>query len=167
MQIIADVRKVSKAVQCNFSFILMFFQNLALILPSFQQFLLKRMLVFSHKIVLIENKAALLCVTMRERVQGICSYNAVYNVLIQILPLKSLAFVVHFLNAFWHGNEAFPKGSLQSEIVPLLVVFYLPYSKHKAVKICFYWCGYQNQNFSLVSHSCRLCSIRVALVSFA
>ena len=167
MQIIADVRKVSKAVQRNFSFILMLFQNVALILPSFQQFLLKRMLVFSNKIVLIENKAALLCVTMRERAQGICSYNAVYNVLIQILPLKSLAFVVHFLNAFWHGSEAFPKGSLQSEIVLLLVVFYLPYSKHKAVKICFYWCRYQNQNFSLVSHSCRSCSIRVALVSFA
>ena len=36
MQIIADVRKVSKAVQRNLSFILMLFQNVALILPSFQ-----------------------------------------------------------------------------------------------------------------------------------
>ena len=27
------------------------------------------------------------------------------------LLLKSLVFVVHFLNAFWHGNELFPKGS--------------------------------------------------------
>ena len=44
----------------------MFFQNLAFILPSFQ-FLLKRMLVFSHKMFFIKNEAALLCVTMQER----------------------------------------------------------------------------------------------------
>ena len=25
--------------------------------------------------------------------------------------LKNLVFVVHFLNAFWHGNETFSKGS--------------------------------------------------------
>ena len=98
--------------------------------------------------------------------KGICSYNLVYNVLIQLLPLKSLVFVVHFLNAFWHGNEAFPKGSSQNEIVPLLVIFHLPYSKYRGVKICFYQCHYQNQNCSLVSHSCRLCCNRVALVSF-
>ena len=96
--------------------------------------------------------------------KGICSYNLVYNVLIQLLPLKSLVFVVHFLNAFWHGNKTFPKGSSQYEIVPLLVAFHLPYSKYKGVKICFYPCRYQNQNFSFVSHSCRLCSPRVALV---
>ena len=98
--------------------------------------------------------------------KGICSYNLVYNFLIQLFPLKSLVFVVHFLNAFWHGNETFPKGSSQYEIVPLLVVFHLPYSKYKGVKICFYSCRYQNQNFSLVSHLCRSCSTRVALVSF-
>ena len=34
------------------------------------------------------------------------------------------------------------------------------------MKICFYFCHYQNQNFSLVSHSCCLCSTRVALESF-
>ena len=33
------------------------------------------------------------------------------------------------------------------------------------VNICFYQCRYQNQNFSLVSHSCRSCSTRVSLVS--
>ena len=97
--------------------------------------------------------------------KGICSYNLIYNVLIQLLPLKSLVFVVHFLNAFWHGNETFPKGNSQNEIVPLLVVFHLPYSKYNGVKICFYPCGYQNQNFSLVSHSCRSGSTRVARVS--
>ena len=98
--------------------------------------------------------------------KGICSYNLVYNFLMQLFPLKSLVFVVHFLNAFWHGNETFPKGSSQYEIVPLLVVFHLPYSKYKGVKICFYSCRYQNQSFSLMSHSCRSCSTRVVLVSF-
>ena len=96
--------------------------------------------------------------------KGICSYHLVYNFLIQLLSLKSLVFVVHFLNAFWHGNETFPKGSSQYEIVPLLVVFHLPYSKYKGVKICFYSCRYQNQNFSLMSHSCSSCSTRVAHV---
>ena len=98
--------------------------------------------------------------------KGICSYNLVYNFLIQLLPLKSSVFVVHFSNAFWHGNEAFPKVSSQNEIVPLLVIFHLPYSKYRGVKICFYLCRYQNQNVSLVSHSCRSCSTRVALASF-
>ena len=53
--------------------------------------------------VFIENEAALLCVTMRERARAF----AATVVLIELLPLKSLVFVVGFLNAFWHGNEAF------------------------------------------------------------
>ena len=65
----------------------------------------------------------------------------------------------------WHGSETFPKGSSQNQIVPLLVVFHLPYHKYNGVKICFYSCGHQNQNFSLVSHSCLSCSTRVVLVS--
>ena len=48
----------------------MFFQKLAFTLPSFQQFLLKGMLVFLHKIVFMENETALLGVTMRERARG-------------------------------------------------------------------------------------------------
>ena len=134
------------------------------------------MLLFSHKMAFIGNETRLLCVAMRERARAsTCSKNLVYNFLIYILPLKSSVFVGHFSNAFWHGNEAFPKGSSQNEIVPLLVVFHLPYSKYKGVKICFYSCRYQNQNFSLVSHSCRSlalvshsccsCLTRVALVS--
>ena len=97
--------------------------------------------------------------------KGICSYNLVYNFLIQLLPLKSSVFVVHFSNAFWHGNKAFPKVSSQNEIVPLLIVFHLSYSKYRGVKICFYSCRYQNQNFSLVVYSCRSCSTIVAVVS--
>ena len=79
--------------------------------------------------------------------------------------IKSLVFVVHLLNAFWHGNETFPKGSSEREIVPLLSLFHLPYSKYKVVKICFYLCCYQNQNISLVLYSRRSCSTRIALVS--
>ena len=97
--------------------------------------------------------------------KGICCYNLVYNFLIQLLSLKSSAFVVYFLNTFWHENEAFPKGSSKNEIVLLLVIFHLTYSKYKGVKICFQSFSYQNQNFSLVLHSCRSCSTRVALVS--
>ena len=85
--------------------------------------------------------------------KGICSYNLVCKFLIKLLSLKTLVFVVHFLNAFCHVNKAFPKGSSWNEIVPPLALFHLPYSKYKGVKICF-----QNQNFSLVSlvsHSCR------------
>ena len=79
--------------------------------------------------------------------------------------IKRFSFCGALLNAYWHGNETFPKGSSYNEIVPLLVVFHLPYSKYNVVKICFYLCRYQNQNFSLVSHSCRSCSTRVAPMS--
>ena len=89
--------------------------------------------------------------------KGICSFNLVYNVLIQLLPLKGLVLVVYFLNGFWHENEAFPKGSSSNEIIPLLVVFHFPYSKYKDVKIC----RYQNQNCSL----CRTHVVRVVLAS--
>ena len=62
--------------------------------------------------VFIENETRLLCVAMRERAKAsTCSENLVYNFLIYILPLRSSVFVGHFSNAFWHGNEAFPKGS--------------------------------------------------------
>ena len=96
--------------------------------------------------------------------QSICSDNVVYNFLMQLLPLKSLVFVMHFLNEFWHGKDTFPKSSSYNETVPLLIDFHLPYSKYKCVKICFYLCHYQNQNFSLVSHSCHSYSTRFALV---
>ena len=36
MEITADVSKIWKTVQADLTFILMFFQNLAFILPSFQ-----------------------------------------------------------------------------------------------------------------------------------
>ena len=104
--------------------------------------------------------------------KGVCSYNLVYNFLTQFLPLQSLVFEVYFPNAFWHRNEAFPRGSSYNEIVPLLVIFQLPYSKYRNVKMCFYSCRYQNQIFftrvtlvSFMQKSCRTCVVRVAVVS--
>ena len=88
-----------------------------------------------------------------------------HTFLMQLFPLKSLVFVVHFFNVFLHGKETFPKSNSWNGIAPLLIIFHLPYGKYKGVKICLYSCRYQNQNFSLVSHSRRSCSTRVALVS--
>ena len=55
----------------------------------------------------------------------ICSYNLVYNFLIQLLLLQTSIFVVHLSNAFWYRNKAFPKGISQNEIVPLLLIFHI------------------------------------------
>ena len=94
------------------------------------------------------------------------SYSLMNNLLIYLLPLKSSVFVVHFSNALWYGNKAFLKGSSWNEIVPLLVIFHLPYIRYRGVKICFYTYSYQNRDFSLLSYSCHPCSTRVTLVSF-
>ena len=97
-----------------------------------------------------------------------------FDIAFNIVFTKKFIFLVHFLCVFWHGTETFPKGSSQYKIVPLLVVFDLPYNKYKGVKICFYQCRYQKQNIhscctrvvrlALVSHLCCLCLTRVALV---
>ena len=71
------------------------------------------MLVFLHKMIFIENEVALL---RKGTWQGICSYNLVYKFLIQLLPLQSPVFVMHFLTAFWRGNEAFPKVVLRMKL---------------------------------------------------
>ena len=112
--------------------------------------------------------------TISKTAQRNLTFNLVCNFLIQLFPLKSLVFVVHFLNAFWHEKETFPKSSSQNEIAPLLIVFHLPNNKYNGVKICFYSCRFQNQNFSLrrtrvvrvtlVLQSCRQCSNCVALL---
>ena len=128
------------------------------------------MLVFSHKMVFIENEPALLCVIMRERARGFAAtIQCLPNSLIQILPLKGSVFVVHFSNAFWHENEAFPKVSSQNEIVPLLVIFHLPYSKYRGVKMFLFLLLSTSKFFTCVAlvlfvqHSCRTRVFRVAL----
>ena len=98
-------------------------------------------------------------------VQGLLQQQSSVYVLTQLFLLKTSVFVLHFSNVFWHGIKSFPKDSSQNEIFPLLVIFHVPNSKHRGVKICFYSCRYQNQNFSLVLHSRRSCSTRVAFIS--
>ena len=107
--------------------------------------------------------------------KGICSYNLVYNFLIQLLPLKSPVSVVHLSNAFRHENEAFPKFSSQNETFLLLVIFHLPHSKYRGLKICFtrvvikikifHLCRTRVVRVALVSHLCCTCVACVALAS--
>ena len=124
--------------------------------------LAKKMLLDSHKKVFIKNDAMHNYAGIGS---SICSCNLVYSFLIQLLRLQRSVFVVDFSNAFWHGNEAFPKGSSQNEIFPLLVIFHLAYSKYRGVKICFYSCRYQNQNFQIKNqYSCHTLITFVLLV---
>ena len=155
MHIIADVNKVSKIVPGNLTFILNVLSESS---NYFAQLSIK-CCYFHIKGFFIEDEAVLLCATMRERAKAFAA--AIYYT---TFWYSFTFFVVHFLNAFWHGNETIPKVSSQNETVRLVVVFHLPYSKYKGVKISFYSCRYRHQNFSLVSHSCRSCSTRVALV---
>ena len=67
-----------------------------------------------------------MCVTMRE--QGDLRLQSSVQSFDIAFSIKKFSFVVHFLNAFWHGNETFPKGSSKNEIAPLHVVFHLRYS---------------------------------------
>ena len=113
--------------------------------------------------IFIENDLVTMC-NYAGTCKGICKQNLVYNFLIQFLLLQSLVFAVHFSNGFWHRNKAFSKDSSYNEIVPLLIVFHLLYGKYRGVKICFHLCRYQNQNFSLVLHSCCSSSTRVTIV---
>ena len=41
--------------------------------------------------------------------KGILQLQASVQLFDIAFAIKSLVFVVHFLNAFWHGNETFPK----------------------------------------------------------
>ena len=176
MHTITDVNKISKTVQRNLTFILN---------------VLSESSIHFTQLSIIFAKKNVGCVTVRNYAgtcKGICSYNLVYNILMQLFPLKILVFMAHFLNAFWHGKKKFPESKFQNEIVPFLIVFHLPYSKYKGVKMCFYSCRYKIKIFrsfrtrfvsvtfvahsclqrrtcvALVSHSCCQCCIRVARV---
>ena len=126
MHIIADVNKISKTVQRNLTFILNVLSESGIHFTQLSIVLAKKMLLLSHKMVHIKNEAALLCVTMRERARAFAATiqfttlpYSLQLIAIQLLPLKSLVFVVHFSMAFWHGNEPFPKGSSQKLFLSL------------------------------------------------
>ena len=55
-----------------------------------------------------------------------------------------------FCGALFKGVLAWKRDNLDNE--------------YKGVKVCFYSCHYQNQNFSLVSQPCCSSSTRVTLV---
>ena len=118
----------------------------------------------------MENEAALLYVTMQEGAKtSTCSYNMVYNFLVYLLPLKSPVFVVQFQNAFWLRNNAFSKGSFQNEMVPLLIIFHLPYSKQGCANMLLLVSLLKSKFFTrfalmlFVQHSCCTHVVRVAL----
>ena len=67
-----------------------------------------------------------------ETCKRICNYNLAYNFVRELLPLKSAGFLCYIFQR--HGNETFPKGSSENEIVPLLVIFHLPCSSYRGVK---------------------------------
>ena len=62
MKIIGDVSRISKTVQRNLIFILNVLSGSSIYLTL--------LLIVSHKMVFIENKTALLCVTMREHARA-------------------------------------------------------------------------------------------------
>ena len=109
--------------------------------------------------------------------KGICCYNLVYSFLIYLSPWESSVFVVHFSNAFRDGNETFPKGSSENEVVSLLVIFHLPYSytgvwiyvfTFVVLKIkIFHSFRTRVVRIALLLYSCYLCRTRVALVSYS
>ena len=159
MHIIVDVNKISKTARCNLTFILTVLSESSINFTQLSIVLAKKNVgIFTRY---YQKRGCVTVLNYAGTCNGICSYNLVYNVLMQLFPLKSLVFVVHFLNAFWHGKETFPKSSSQNEIVPVLIVFHLSYSKYKVVKICFYSCRYKIKIF----HSCRTRVVRVTLVS--
>ena len=83
----------------------------------------------------------------------------------QLLPLQSSVFMMHFSNAFWNGNEAFPKVISQNIIAPLHVIFHYIFTC-VIIKIkTFCSCRTCIVGVARVLHSCRLCSTRVTLVS--
>ena len=67
MQITVNVRKISKTFQGDLTFILNVLSVSSIHFAYFSRVLVETMLLVSHKIVFIENEAALLCVTMRKR----------------------------------------------------------------------------------------------------
>ena len=67
MQTTTDVSKISKTVRRDLAFILNGHSEFSIHFPSSQMFLQKRIMLVSHKVIFIENEAALLCIAMQER----------------------------------------------------------------------------------------------------
>ena len=165
MHIITDVNKIWNTVQRNLSFILNVLSESSIhFYLAFNSSCSKECWLFQIKWFLSKMRLPY-CAYLCRNAQGHMQIQSSVQLFDMAFAIKSLVFVVHFLNAFWPGNETFPKGSSWYEFDFLLVVFHLLYGKYKDEKICYYPCRSQNQKFSFVSHSCHSCSTRVALVS--
>ena len=70
MQTTTDVSKISKTVRRDLAFILNGHSEFSVHFPSSQMFLQKRIMLVSHKVIFIENEAALLCIAMQERARA-------------------------------------------------------------------------------------------------
>ena len=95
---------------------------ICVILTSFHQYFLKRMLLVSYKVVFIEIEA----VTMHNYVgtcKSIFSYNLVCNFFIQLFSLQSSVFLVHFSNAFCMGTRHFLKIAFRIKLLLSLLFF--------------------------------------------
>ena len=93
--------------------------------------------------------------------KGVCSYNLVYNFLIQLLPLRSSVFVVHFSNAFWHGNK--------TKKLPLKIKLFLFLQSFISyiANIITVW-KYVSTGVIIktkIFHLCHTCAVLVAFVS--
>ena len=104
--------------------------------------------------------------------KDICSYSLAYNFLIQLSRLQSSVFVVHFSNAFQHGNNAYPKGSFrmkllhQNEIVPIFRMELFPSFISHIANIGVLKYAFTRLVIKItIFHSFRTRVIRVALVS--
>ena len=141
----------------------MFFQNLAFILPSFQWFLLKRMLLVSHKLVFIKREAVLLSVSMWERAKAFAA--TIYCV---ILWYSFCHYKVQFLWCTFQMNVAmetrhFEKVVLRKKLLLSLLSFICDIANIGVWKYVFTRIVIKIFFF----HSCRSCSTRVTLVSYS
>ena len=106
-----------------------------------------------------------LCVIMRERVRAFSAAMECVTFWYSFFHYKVQFLWCTFQVNFGIGTRHFQKVVLRM-IVSLIVIFHLPYSLDRVVKIYFHSCRYQNQNFLLVSHSCHTRVVHVTLVSF-
>ena len=115
-------------------------------------------MLVSHKMVFIENEAALLCVTMQERA---CIYNCnlACNFLILLLPLAKK---FNFCGALFKCILAWERDIVLR--MKLFFSLHLAYSWYRGVKICFHLCRYENEKFSLMLYLRDKCLTSVALV---
>ena len=123
------------------------------------------MLVFSHKIVFIENEAALLCVTMRERARKFASTIWCITIWYSFYHYRDQFLWCTFQTHFGMGMRYFQRQylewsissrcnlSLDRHIVNIGIWKYVFTRVIIKIKI-----------FSLALHSCRSCSTLVALV---